>query len=103
MLEKLFNEFRGFTGGMIITLMMVMLASDKSMGGAEVPGIICFALWMILLGIMRKYSTWGAVLISMGVFFVIDIVKFGVSRAVLIEIGCVVALIAMIYYTKYLS
>lgn len=100
MIRKLLIEMRGFLGGMIITFMMLLLCSDRSMGGTEVNGIIGFIIWLVLLWIMRNRSTFGAVITSMVVYCAVDIIKFGFSKAVGIEIVMIVIVIGMVYYMK---
>lgn len=101
MFEKILNELRGLAGGILISFMILMLCAEQDMGGAEIPGIIGFILWLILLAVMRRWTTWGAVLASIAIYILIVILKFGVSQEVLIEIGSIVLIIGICYYMKY--
>lgn len=101
MFEKILSELRSLVGGMLISFMILMLCVEQDMGGAEVPGIICFILWLILLAVMRNWSTWGAVLASVVIYFLVVIVKFGITEEVLIEIGSIIVIVGVCYYKKH--
>ena len=87
MFEKILSELRSLVGGMLISFMILMLCVEQDMGGAEVPGIICFILWLVLASVV--------------IYFLVVIVKFGITEEVLIEIGSIIVIVGVCYYKKH--
>ena len=101
MIGKIIFAARCLFDGLLITLGALLIAGDKRDGGTEINGYIALVIWALMIGIMYKVSNLLGVAGIYAVYFVIYIVRYGLSQGIVFCILALVAICILVYKLEF--